>query len=157
MPEENPVKKHILLRPKGSRRAGRPKLRWLDGLEEDLRTLGISGWRRKAIDRDRWKEVLTAARAQKGCNPISSSSFIIFVKVKLHCGPVTTVWDPTRDEEEAVISYTIVTYAWFSTSPLQAVLACKPNKPKCILYTHFTSTQALRFAFILSHGKCKNR
>ena len=66
MPEENPVKKHILLRPKGSRRAGRPKLRWLDGLEEDLRTLGISGWRRRALDRDRWKEVLTAARAQNG-------------------------------------------------------------------------------------------
>ena len=47
-------------------RAGRPKLRWLDGVEEDLRTLGIRGWRRRAVDRDRWKEVLTAARAQNG-------------------------------------------------------------------------------------------
>ena len=24
------------------------------------------GWRRRALDRDRWKEVLTAARAQNG-------------------------------------------------------------------------------------------
>ena len=48
------------------RRAGRPKLRWLDGVEEDLRTLGIRGWRRRALDRDRWKEGLTAARAQTG-------------------------------------------------------------------------------------------
>ena len=64
MPEENPVKKLTLLRPEGSRRAGRLKLRWLDGVEQDLRTL--RGWRRRALDRDRWKEVLTAVRAQNG-------------------------------------------------------------------------------------------
>ena len=66
MPEENPVKKLTLLRPEGSSRASRPKLRWLDGVEEDLRTLGIRSWRRRALDRDRWKEVLTAVRAQNG-------------------------------------------------------------------------------------------
>ena len=66
MPEENPVKKRTLLRPEGSRRAGRSKLRWLDGVEEDLRTLGIRGWRRRALDRDRWKEFSIAARAQNG-------------------------------------------------------------------------------------------
>ena len=66
MREENPVNKVTLLRTEGSRRAGRPKLRWLDGVEEDLRTLGIRGWRRRALDGDRWKEVLTAARAQNG-------------------------------------------------------------------------------------------
>ena len=38
---ENPVKKLTLLRPEGSRRAGRPKLRCLDGVEEDLRTLEL--------------------------------------------------------------------------------------------------------------------
>ena len=64
MPEEIPVKKLTLLRPEGSRRAGRPKLRWLDGVEEDLRTLGIRGWRRRALNR--WKEVFTASRAQNG-------------------------------------------------------------------------------------------
>ena len=66
MPEENPVKKLTLLIPEGSRRAGRPKLRCLDGVEKDFRTLSIRGWRRRALDRDRWKEVLTAARAQNG-------------------------------------------------------------------------------------------
>ena len=66
MPEENPVKKLTLLRSEECRRAGRRKLRWLDGVEEDLRTLGIRGWRRRALDRDRWKEVLTAARVQTG-------------------------------------------------------------------------------------------
>jgi hypothetical protein len=66
MPEENPVKKLTLLRPEGSRRVGRLKLRWLDGVYEDLRNLGIRVWRRRALDRDRWKEVSTAARAQNG-------------------------------------------------------------------------------------------
>ena len=52
MPEENPIKKLTLLRQEGSRRAGRPKLRWLDGVA------GIRGWRRRSLDRDRWKESL---------------------------------------------------------------------------------------------------
>jgi hypothetical protein len=30
------------------------------------RVMIIRGWRRRALDRDRWKEVLTAARAQNG-------------------------------------------------------------------------------------------
>ena len=66
MPKENPEKKLTLLRPEGSKRAGRLKLRWFDVVEEDLRILGIRGWRRRALDRDRWKEVLTAARTQNG-------------------------------------------------------------------------------------------
>ena len=55
---------HIMRIPKEN--PGRSKRRWLDGVEEDLRTLDIRGWRRRVLDRDRWKEVLTAARALKG-------------------------------------------------------------------------------------------
>ena len=66
MEEDNPTKKLTLLKPEGSRRIGRPKLRWMDGVEEDLRKIGVRAWRRRALDRDDWKTVLAAIRAQTG-------------------------------------------------------------------------------------------
>lgn len=35
---------------KGKRKAGRPKLRWLDDIQADLIMIGIKGWKRKAQD-----------------------------------------------------------------------------------------------------------
>ncbi|PSN40674.1 hypothetical protein C0J52_19427 [Blattella germanica] len=63
MEEDNPVIKLTLLKPEGSRRVGRPKLRWMNGIEEDLRKLGSRTRRRRALDRDDWRKVLAAARA----------------------------------------------------------------------------------------------
>ena len=66
MEEDNATRRLTLLRPDGGRRRGRPKLRWMDGIEEDLRKLGVRGWRKKALDREAWRSVLTAARAHNG-------------------------------------------------------------------------------------------
>ncbi|PSN39930.1 hypothetical protein C0J52_17151 [Blattella germanica] len=66
MEGDNPVRKRTLLKAEGSTRVGRPRLMWMDEIEEDLRKLGTRAWRRQALDRDDWRKVLTAVRAQRG-------------------------------------------------------------------------------------------
>jgi hypothetical protein len=53
-------------KPEGRRSVGRPKMRWLDDVEEDLRKMRISGWRGKARKRDEWKSVLREVRVLQG-------------------------------------------------------------------------------------------
>ena len=53
-------------KPDGRRRRGRPRKRWLDDLEEDLRKLGVKGWRRKVEDREEWRHVVKQAEALHG-------------------------------------------------------------------------------------------
>jgi hypothetical protein len=43
------------------RKRGRPKVRWLDDVQE-----GIEGWRRKAQDRDQWRRLAQEAKAHVG-------------------------------------------------------------------------------------------
>ena len=48
------------------RRRGRPKVKGLDDVQEDLRAMGIEGWRRNAQDRDLWRRTAQEAKAHEG-------------------------------------------------------------------------------------------
>jgi hypothetical protein len=50
-----------------TRPVGRPRTRWADVVQRDaLQLLGISGWRRRAANRDEWRRLVREAKAQKG-------------------------------------------------------------------------------------------
>jgi hypothetical protein len=46
------------------RKAGRPKLRWLDDSQTDLKITGIKGWRRKNQDRSKLMDVIREAEVK---------------------------------------------------------------------------------------------
>jgi hypothetical protein len=56
MQDNIPCKKIILGQTEGRRRAGRPNLRWMDGVMRDVERLGIRNWRIKARDSDGWSD-----------------------------------------------------------------------------------------------------
>jgi hypothetical protein len=64
--EDRVVKKLYMSKPVGRRSVGRPKMRWLDDVEEDLRRMRIGGRRGKARKRDEWKSVLREAKVLQG-------------------------------------------------------------------------------------------
>jgi hypothetical protein len=49
-----------------TRKRGRPKVRCLHDVQEDLRKMGIEEWRKKAQDRDQWRRIAQEAKAQVG-------------------------------------------------------------------------------------------
>jgi hypothetical protein len=62
MQDTLPCKKINLDKPVGRRRAGRPNLRWMDGVMRDAERLGVRNWRIKARDRNGWKRLLESAK-----------------------------------------------------------------------------------------------
>jgi hypothetical protein len=66
MNDEEPTKKLMLGKPDGTRRRGRPKLRWIYGLEKDLHNISIRNWKNIALDRSRWRRCLEQAKTHPG-------------------------------------------------------------------------------------------
>jgi hypothetical protein len=48
----------------GRTRRGRPRLRWIDDVEDDLRNTGTKQWRIKVLDRDEWASIIKEAKAK---------------------------------------------------------------------------------------------
>jgi hypothetical protein len=58
MSDTRTVKKVFLKKPEGRRNAGRPKLRCLDCIENDPKSMDVKSWRGKAEDRSVWVVIL---------------------------------------------------------------------------------------------------
>jgi hypothetical protein len=58
------AKKVFVSKPEGRRDIGRPKLRWLDDIEDDIKALGIRRWRIKAQDRNEWTAIKREAKVK---------------------------------------------------------------------------------------------
>ncbi|KAJ4430435.1 hypothetical protein ANN_22651 [Periplaneta americana] len=64
MNDQRIPKKILNTKPEGRRNIGRQKLRWLDGVEDDLRTLGVRRWRQKALVGQEWTKIRREAKAK---------------------------------------------------------------------------------------------
>jgi hypothetical protein len=52
--------------PYSSRPVGRPRLKWLDQVEEDLKKMKVRNWREKRKDRRMWNEIVKQAKTHQG-------------------------------------------------------------------------------------------
>jgi hypothetical protein len=52
-------------KPNGVRKVERPKLRWEDGADQDMRILEVKNWKKVALDREEWTKLLKKARVHQ--------------------------------------------------------------------------------------------
>jgi transcription termination factor 2 len=64
MNETRSVKKIFERKLEGRRGKGRPRLRWINDVEGDLRKLGMKQWRTNALDREEWASIIREAEAK---------------------------------------------------------------------------------------------
>jgi hypothetical protein len=63
MRESGPAKKSTFDLLLSERTAGRPKRRWIEEVERELKGMGVKDWKRLAFERDKWKR----PRPKLGC------------------------------------------------------------------------------------------
>ena len=60
--EEETVRTVLEWKPTGKRPRGRPRKRWLDTVEEDLKKIGVQEWRTIVHNREEWRKIVMAAK-----------------------------------------------------------------------------------------------
>jgi hypothetical protein len=66
MNNDRTLKKIFNTKPNGVRIVGRPKLRWEDGVDQDIRRLEDKNWRKVTLNGDEWAKLLKKVRAHQG-------------------------------------------------------------------------------------------
>jgi hypothetical protein len=64
MDETRSVKQIFEGKLEGRRGRGRPRLRWINGMEGDLRKLGVKRWKAKALDRVEWASIVREGKGK---------------------------------------------------------------------------------------------
>jgi len=64
MNETRYVKKIFEGKLEGRRGRGRPRLGWINDVEDDLRKLGVKQWRTKALNKEEWVSIVREAKAK---------------------------------------------------------------------------------------------
>jgi hypothetical protein len=49
-------------KPYATRPKGRPRVRWEDGVRNDLRKMGVNNWKQRAQERKKWIELAEQAK-----------------------------------------------------------------------------------------------
>jgi hypothetical protein len=66
MDTKGSVKKLTEWDPRPSRPVAKPRLRWLNQVEEDLKKVKVRNWRGKCKDRRLWNEIVKQAKTHRG-------------------------------------------------------------------------------------------
>jgi len=66
MNDNRTLKKIFNTKLDGVRRVGRPKMRWEDGVDQDMRILEVKNWKKVALDSNKWAKLLKKARVHQG-------------------------------------------------------------------------------------------
>jgi len=66
MQEVDPCRRLTVVTPEGCRHAGKPELRWLGSVEEDVKKMGVRNWRREWQDRGEWWAIVDLAKVHHG-------------------------------------------------------------------------------------------
>jgi hypothetical protein len=62
MRESDPARKSTFDLFLGKRTVGRPKRRWIEEVERELKGMGVKDWKR-TLERDKWKKIVEEAKA----------------------------------------------------------------------------------------------
>jgi hypothetical protein len=62
MRESDPDRKSTFDLLLGKRTVGRPKRRWIEAVERELKGMDVKDWKRSALERDKWKKIMEEAK-----------------------------------------------------------------------------------------------